>query len=90
MLDGWAGCARGFVFWCVIGRDWRKRSQLGCCGCLCILIASLDSLFDVVNSSGRAVVLWRFGPISTVSSTVGDVLRGSRSRFGGFTGAAIR
>ena len=40
---------------------------MGCCSRLFILIASLNSQFDVVSSSGRAVVLWRFGLISNVS-----------------------
>jgi hypothetical protein len=71
--DGWLGAMRERVgrfrcrVGCVCSCGGRKRSQLGCCGRLCILIASLNSQFNVVGSSGRAVVLWRVGLILNVS-----------------------
>lgn len=75
MLDGWLGGLRERVGF-GLGLGWmclcvgRERSQLGCCGRLCILIASLDLRFGVVSWSGCAVVLWRF------ERFLGDVLRG--------------
>jgi hypothetical protein len=61
---------------------------MGCCGRLCILIASLNSQFNVVSSSGRAsgfVEGW-----SNLKRFLGDVLRGQLGEIYRVKGQAIR